>query len=172
MALEYATSNRGGCHVRGYMISPEILGVPQKLDPQEIKDKDTWLKIFQDLTAVVDSAGLCLFTTFGIGAEEIAAELSAVTGVDYTVESVMACGDRIYNLERLFNLKAGLSAVDDTLPPRLLNDPIPAGPMKGKVARLAEMLPAYYKTRGWDENGVPTAKKLKELGLEKMKFVE
>ncbi|GAK51739.1 aldehyde ferredoxin oxidoreductase [Candidatus Moduliflexus flocculans] len=172
MALEYATSNRGGCHVRGYMISPEILGVPQKLDPQEIKDKDTWLKIFQDLTAVVDSAGVCLFTTFGIGAEEVAAELAAVTGVDYTVESVMACGDRIYNLERLFNLKAGLSGADDTLPPRLLNDPIPSGPMKGKVARLPEMLPGYYKVRDWDETGVPTKKKLQDLGLDKVKFVE
>lgn len=172
MGLEYATSNRGGCHVRGYLISPEILGVPQKLDPQEVKDKDTWLKIFQDLTAVVDSAGICLFTTFGMGGKEVAEQLAAITGVEYTEEKVMECGDRIYNLERLFNLKAGLSKADDTLPPRLLNDPIPAGPMKGKVSRLGEMLPGYYAVRGWDENGVPTKKKLKELGLDKVKFVE
>jgi aldehyde:ferredoxin oxidoreductase len=172
MGLEYATSNRGGCHVRGYLISPEILGVPEKLDPQEIKDKDTWLKIFQDLTAALDSAGICLFTTFGLGGKEVAEQLAAITGVDYTEENVMVCGDRIYNLERLFNLKAGLSKADDTLPPRLLNDPIPAGPMKGKVSRLGEMLPGYYAVRGWDENGVPSKKKLKELGLDKVKFVE
>jgi aldehyde:ferredoxin oxidoreductase len=172
MGLEYATSNRGGCHVRGYMISAEIFGVPEKLDPQEIKDKETWQKIFQDLTAVVDSAGICLFTTFAQGAKEIAEQLAAVTGMDYTEENVMVCGDRIYNLERLFNLKAGLNKTDDTLPPRLLNDSIPMGPMKGKVSRLAEMLPGYYAVRGWDENGVPSKKKLKELGLDKVKFVE
>jgi aldehyde:ferredoxin oxidoreductase len=76
----------------------------------------------------------------------------------------MECGDRIYNLERLLNLKAGLTKNDDSLPPRILNEPIPTGPKKGKVSRLPEMLPAYYKTRGWDENGVPTEKKLKALG--------
>lgn len=172
MGLEYATSNRGGCHVRGYLISPEILGVPEKLDPQEIKDKDTWLKIFQDLTAAVDSAGICLFTTFGQGGKEIAEQLAALTGIDYTEEKILECGDRIYNLERLFNLKAGLSDADDNLPPRLLNDPIPDGPMKGKVSRLTEMMPGYYAKRGWDEHGVPTQKKLKELGLDNVKFIE
>jgi len=165
MGLEYATSNRGGCHVRGYLISPEILGVPEKLDPQAVEGKDVWLKIFQDLTAAVDSAGLCLFTTFGLGAEDIAAQLAAVTGVDYTPESILECGERIYNLERLFNLKAGLTMADDTLPPRLLNDPVPFGPTRGNVSRLPEMLPAYYETRGWDANGVPTQEKLKSLGL-------
>ncbi|MBN1931097.1 MAG: aldehyde ferredoxin oxidoreductase family protein [Desulfobacterales bacterium] len=172
MGLEYATSNRGGCHVRGYLISPEILGVPEKLDPQAIEGKDVWLKIFQDLTAAIDSSGVCLFTTFGLGGEEIAAQLAALTGVDYTAEKILECGDRIYNLERLFNIKAGFSKDDDTLPPRLLNDPIPAGPAKGHVNRLFEMLPAYYKTRGWDENGVPTQEKIEDLGLDKVKFIE
>ena len=172
MSLEYATSNRGGCHVRGYMISPEVLGVPEKLDPQVIEGKDQWLKIFQDLTASVDSAGICLFTTFGLGGKEVALELTTITGVDYTEEDVMKCGERIYNLERLFNLEAGFTKDDDTLPPRLLNDPIPAGPMKGKVSRLPEMLPAYYQARGWDENGIPTEEKLRELGLDEIKFLE
>jgi aldehyde:ferredoxin oxidoreductase len=170
MGLEYATSNRGGCHVRGYLISPEVLGLPQKLDPTEVKDKDQWLKIFQDLTASVDSAGICLFTTFGLGGTEVAEQLTAITGVDYDEAEVMKVGERIYNLERIFNMEAGLSAADDTLPPRLLNDAIPEGPMKGKVARLSEMLPGYYKARGWDENGVPTKEKLKELGLDKISF--
>lgn len=170
MSLEYSTSNRGGCHVRGYLISPEVLGVPQKLDPQEIKDKEVWLKIFQDLTAAVDSAGICLFTTFGLGGKEVAEQLTALTGVAYDEARVMQIGERIYNLEKLFNLKAGFTKDDDMLPPRLLNDPIPAGPMKGKVARAPEMLPKYYTLRGWDENGVPGKEKLKELGLNSIKF--
>ncbi|MDY7027077.1 MAG: aldehyde ferredoxin oxidoreductase family protein [Spirochaetota bacterium] len=170
MSLEYSTSNRGGCHVRGYLISPEVLGIPQKLDPQEIKDKEVWLKIFQDLTAAVDSAGICLFTTFGLGGKEVAEQLTALTGVAYDEARVMQVGERIYNLEKLFNLKAGFTKDDDMLPPRLLNDPIPAGPMKGKVARAPEMLPKYYNVRGWDENGVPSKEKLKELGLNSIKF--
>ena len=165
IGLNYATSNRGGCHVRGYLISPEILGVPQKLDPQSIEEKPAWDKIFQDLTAAVDSAGLCLFTTFGIGGEEIAAQLAAATGVPYTAEEVLKVGERIWNMERLFNLKAGFTAADDTLPDRLLKEPLPEGPHKGKVSRVPEMLPRYYEARGWDAQGVPTPEKLAELGL-------
>ena len=169
MGLEYATSNRGACHVRGYMVALEVLG---GVDPQSVEGKDAMLKGLQDSTAVVDSAGICLFTTFGLGLKEVAAQLSAITGVDYTEESLMECGDRIYNLERLLNLKAGLTKDDDSLPPRILNEQIPAGPKKGAVSRLPEMLPAYYNTRGWDENGVPTEEKLKALGLDKVQFVE
>jgi aldehyde:ferredoxin oxidoreductase len=170
MSLEYATSNRGGCHVRGYLISPEVLGIPEKLDPQETKDKEVWLKIFQDLTAAVDSAGICLFTTFGLGGKEVAEQLKALTGENYDEAKVMQIGERIYNLERLFNIQAGLTKDDDALPPRMVNDPIPAGPMKGKVARAPEMLPKYYAVRGWDENGIPGKEKLKELGLAHFKF--
>ncbi|MCK4536922.1 MAG: aldehyde ferredoxin oxidoreductase family protein, partial [Desulfuromonadales bacterium] len=72
MALNYATSNRGACHVRGYLVSPEILGLPEKLDPQATDGKATWTKIFQDFTAVVDSVGVCLFTTFAIGVPQFA----------------------------------------------------------------------------------------------------
>ena len=164
-ALEYATSNRGGCHVRGYMISPEILGIPEKLDPQELKGKPEWVKIFQDLTAVIDSMGMCLFTSFALGAPDYAALLSAVTGFDYSPEEALKAGERIWNLERLFNLKAGFTKADDTLPPRLLHDPMPDGPNKGAVAHIDKLLPEYYKVRGWDENGVPTETKKKELGL-------
>jgi aldehyde:ferredoxin oxidoreductase len=165
MGLEYATSNRGGCHVRGYLTSPEVLGIPEKLDPASVEDKPQWTKTFQDLTAAIDSSGLCLFITFGLGAPEVASQLSAATGINYTTEKIMECGERVWNLERLFNLKAGLSAEDDTLPPRLLHEPIPAGPMKGSVCRLGEMLPKYYELRGWDKNGVPKEEKLEELKL-------
>jgi aldehyde:ferredoxin oxidoreductase len=77
----------------------------------------------------------------------------------------MACGDRIWNLERLFNLAAGLTAADDTLPPRLLTEPVESGPAKGKVSKLPEMLPQYYEVRGWTAEGVPTTEKLVSLGL-------
>ncbi|MHC9538545.1 MAG: aldehyde ferredoxin oxidoreductase family protein [Vulcanimicrobiota bacterium] len=165
MGLEYATSNRGGCHVRGYLTSPEILGVPQKLDPLVTTDKASWLKIFQDLTALVDSAGICLFTTFAIGLPEISEMLRAATGINYTDDEFLRAGERIWNMERLFNLKAGFTKADDTLPPRLLNEPLPSGAAKGKVAEIAVMLPEYYSLRGWDSEGIPTEEKLKELAL-------
>jgi len=165
MGLEYATSNRGGCHVRGYMTSPEILGLPQKLDPLVIDDKAQWLKIFQDLTAVVDSAGICLFTTFALGLPEISEMIRTAVGVNYSDEEVLRIGERIWNLEKVFNLKAGFTKADDTLPPRLLNEALKEGPGKGLVVRLDEMLNEYYKVRGWKENSEPTAEKLKELNI-------
>ncbi len=163
--LAYATNNRGGCHVRAYLISPEILGAPEKLDPQELKGKPEWVKIFQDLTAVIDSEGLCLFSSFALGAQDYCDLLNNATGFGYTVEEMMLAGERIWNLERQFNLKAGFTNKDDTLPKRLLEEPIKTGPNAGKVHRLSELLPDYYKLRGWDEKGVPTPAKLKELGL-------
>ncbi|MCK5171331.1 MAG: aldehyde ferredoxin oxidoreductase family protein [Bacteroidales bacterium] len=163
--LAYATSNRGGCHVRAYLIAPEIVGAPEKLDPQELKGKPEWVKIFQDLTAVIDSSGLCLFTSFALGAPDYAELLNKATGFNYSVDEMMQAGERIWNMERQFNLKSGLTTKDDTLPKRLLEDPIPAGPNKGHVHRLGELLPDYYKLRGWTEDGIPTDEKLKELEL-------
>ncbi|HEX9018821.1 MAG TPA: aldehyde ferredoxin oxidoreductase family protein [Anaerolineaceae bacterium] len=165
IGLQFATSNRGGCHVRGYTISPEVLGVPVKMDQHATEGKPGLVITFQNLTAALDSTGSCLFTTFGIGADELAALLSAVTGVNYSTDDFMLAGDRIWNLERLFNLKAGLSGKDDRLPERLTNSPIKTGPSKGEVNHLAVMLPEYYQLRGWDANGVPTAEKLETLSL-------
>jgi len=165
IGLNYATSNRGGCHVRGYMTAVEVLGNPVKLDNLTTEGKAQWTITFQDLTAALDSTGACLFTTFGIGADELAALLTTTTGVPYSTEEFMKAGARIWNLERLFNLKAGLTAKDDTLPPRMLNDPMPAGPCKGEVSKLGKMLPEYYTLRGWSKEGVPTKEKLAELGI-------
>lgn len=164
-ALAYATTNRGGCHVRAYLIAPEILAHPEKIDPQEIESKPQWVKVFQDLTAVIDSAGLCLFTSFAMGAEQYAKLISAATGFDMDADETLKAGERIWNLEKQFNLAAGITPEEDTLPERLLNDPIPEGPNKGQVARLSELLPAYYEIRGWDEKGIPTSAKLQELEL-------
>ncbi len=165
MALNYATSNRGACHVRGYLVSPEILGLPEKIDPQATDGKATWAKIFQDFTAVVDSVGVCLFTTFALGVPQFAKFYSAATGVELTDEGLLEAGDRIYNLERVFNLAAGIDPSQDTLPKRLLEDPISDGPLKGEVAKLDQMLPEYYEQRGWSVKGIPSKKKLQELGL-------
>lgn len=165
MALQYATSNRGACHVRGYLVSPEILGLPEKLDPQAIEGKASWTKIFQDFTAVVDSVGVCLFTTFAIGAPQVTRLLNAATGLTLDEEALLVVGDRIWNLERQFNLKAGVDPSQDTLPKRLLDEPIPDGPLQGATARLGEMLPEYYRLRGWSTEGVPTGEKLQSLGL-------
>ena len=162
--LSYATSNRGGCHVRGYMISPEILGSPEKLDRFTTNGKATWTKIFQDLTATIDSLGLCLFTSFALGAPQYARMLSAATGEEVTVEGLLQKGERIWNLERMFNLEAGITPDQDTLPKRLLEDPVTDGPSKGEVTKLDIMLPEYYMFRGWDK-GIPTQEKLTELGL-------
>lgn len=162
--LSYATSNRGGCHVRGYMISPEILASPQALDRFATDDKAAWTKVFQDLTAVIDSLGLCLFTSFALGAPDYAQMYSAATGVETTPEEILKKGERIWNMEKMFNLEAGITPEMDTLPKRLLEEPVSEGPSKGEVTRLDVTLPEYYKVRGWAD-GVPSDEKLIELGL-------
>lgn len=169
IGLEYATSNRGGCHVRGYMTSPEVLGLPQKADPDATEGKPALLKIFQDLTALVDACGMCLFCTFGEGLPEVAEQIRTATGLNLSDEELLLVGERIWNLERLFNLKAGFTAADDRLPERLVKEPMKGGPHKGRVNELAKMLPEYYRLRGWDEKGIPTAEKKTELGLAWMK---
>ncbi len=163
--LAYATSNRGGCHVRAYLISPEILALPEKLDRFEANGKPEWVKIFQDLTAAIDSTGMCLFTSFAMNADDYADIINAVTGDDYDAASLLATGDRIWNMEKLFNIDSGLGKADDTLPKRLLEEGIVDGPSKGSMSQLDEMLPKYYDVRGWDAEGVPTEAKLAELGI-------
>lgn len=164
IGITYATSNRGGCHVRGYMISPEVLGLPEQLDRETAEGKATWTKIFQDLTAVIDSSGMCLFSSFALGAPQYASLLNAATGTNYDVASLLEAGERIYNIERLFNKDAGMKAEDDRLPKRLLEEPIADGPSKGDVSKLNVTLPQYYEVRGW-ENAFPTAETLARLGL-------
>ncbi|WP_297499019.1 aldehyde ferredoxin oxidoreductase [Thermococcus sp.] len=165
--LGYATNNRGGCHIKNYMISPEILGYPYKMDPHDISDdKIKMLLLFQHLSAVIDAAGLCLFTTFGLGADDFRDMLNAALGWDFSTDDYLKIGERIWNAERIFNLKAGLIPErDDTLPKRFLEEPMPEGPNKGHVVRLKEMLPRYYKMRGWTEDGRVPKEKAEELGI-------
>lgn len=165
--ITYAVNNRGGCHIKGYMISPEILGYPEKLDRFSLEGKAAYARVFHDLTAVIDALGLCIFTTFGLGAQDFVDMYNAVVGGElHDVNSLMMAGDRIWTLEKLYNLAAGIDSKQDTLPKRLLEEEIPDGPSKGYVHKLDVLLPEYYSVRGWDENGIPTAETLKKLGLD------
>ncbi|MCF8008879.1 MAG: aldehyde ferredoxin oxidoreductase family protein [Halanaerobiales bacterium] len=163
--LQYVTSNRGGCHVRGYMISPEILGVPEKLEPQELKGKPEWVKTFQDLTAIIDSIGMCLFTSFELGLEDYNDLVNSGVGFDFSPEQLLKVGERIYNLERKFNLEAGITPKEDSLPARFTEKPIPNGPQKGNLSKYKEILKEYYELRGWGQDGYITKQKLNDLGL-------
>ncbi len=165
IGLAYATSNRGGCHLRGYTIASEVFGIPVKTDPTEHEGKPELVKAFQDATAAFDSSGLCIFTTFAWGLPDLAAQLAPACGDDYTTEELAKIGERIWNMEREFNNRAGFTAKDDSLPPRLLNEPCKTGGSKGKVSMLAEMMPKYYSARGWDSEGRPTADTKARLGL-------
>lgn len=165
MGLAYATSNRGACHLRGYTVASEILGIPEKTDPLETEGKAGLVKAFQDATAVVDSAGLCVFTTFAWSLEDIAPQIDAACEGDWSVERCLEVGERIWNMEREFNLAAGLTGKDDTLPKRLLKDVAKTGPAKGKANDLHLMLPEYYEVRGWTPDGVPTDETRSRLGL-------
>jgi len=165
MGLAYATSNRGACHLRGYTVSSEILGVPEKTDPLETAGKAELVKAFQDATAAVDSAGLCVFTTFAWTMDDIAPQIDSACDGSWTPERLVEVGERIWQLERDFNNKAGLSARDDTLPQRLLKDAANVGPAKGKVCELDKMLPEYYRLRGWTPDGNLTAETKSKFSL-------
>ncbi len=165
MGLGYATANRGACHLRSYTVASEILGVPEKTDPLVTDGKAGLVKAFQDATAVVDSAGICVFTTFAWSLEDIAPQIDAACPGDWSVENLLEVGERIWNLERQFNLAAGFTGKDDTLPARLLKDAAKTGPAKGKVNGLGEMLPEYYQLRGWTGDGVPSNETLERLSI-------
>ncbi|MEM2560533.1 MAG: aldehyde ferredoxin oxidoreductase family protein [Candidatus Bathyarchaeia archaeon] len=165
IGLDYATANRGGCHVTGYTISAEILGIPEKIDPLTPEGKAKWTKIFQDFTCVVNSTVNCLFSTFALSVRDYAELLSAVTGWNLSEDDILRIGERIYDLERVIVNKLGFDGKDDVLPKRLLEEPMPEGPAKGHVVELEKMKEEYYRIRGW-VNGKPTAEKLRELEIE------
>jgi aldehyde:ferredoxin oxidoreductase len=165
IGLAYATSNRGGCHLRGYTIASEVLGIPVKTDPLESAGKPELVKAFQDATAAFDSSGLCIFTTFAWGLADLAPQMQAACDVEFTTEELEKIGERIWNMEREFNNRAGFTAKDDSLPKRLLTEACKTGPATGKVNNLAEMVPKYYAARGWDAEGRPTEATRKRLSL-------
>ncbi len=165
MGLTYATSNRGACHLRSYTVSSEVLGIPTKTDPLVTEGKPELVKAFQDATALVDSAGICVFTTFAWTLDDIAPQIDAACEGDWSVETCLEVGERIWNLEREFNNAAGMTAADDTLPPRLLKEPAKTGPAKGHVNELDKMIPEYYELRGWTPEGRLSDETRARLGL-------
>jgi aldehyde:ferredoxin oxidoreductase len=164
MGLAYATSNRSACHLRGYTVASEVLGIPEKTDPLVSEGKAGLVKAFQDATAAVDSAGLCVFATFAWTLDDIAPQVDAACEGEWSAERMVEVGERIWNMERDFNLKAGVSGREDTLPVRLLKEGANVGPAAGMVNELDKMLPEYYQLRGWSSDGVPTAETRARLG--------
>ena len=173
MGLLYATSNIGASHMSGDLAYCEVFGVPAKIDPLTIENKPALIKRYEDAFTVIDAVGLCVFLSVRYMFEDKVALwptpmtniMNLATGEDYTQESLLKAGERIFNLERLFLLRAGITSADDTLPERMLKEPMPEGPAKGQVVELDQMLPRFYELRGWNEEGVPTETKLEELDL-------
>ena len=158
MGLGYATSNRGACHLKHDTFGPDMEDQTGAGKAQPCKDS-------QDEVAFLDSTGLCLFAAGTWGIEGYQKQIDAACEGDWSVERVRETGERVWNLERQFNLAAGLTAADDTLPKRLLEVPVPSGTAKGKVNELGKMLPEYYEARGWTPEGVPTSETLARLDL-------
>ncbi len=177
MGLGFATGPRGACHIRGEAQDLDLYGVMdwritkdrglEVIDPLRYDDKPPLVKDVQDWFCMIDSCGMCNFMFFLlVDEDQMRALIEAATGIDMGgYPGFMKTGERIFNLETLFNRRAGLTAEDDTLPKRMLEEPMPEGPAKGMVVHLAEMLPEYYQLRGWDKAGNITAEKRAELDL-------
>ncbi len=170
MALGYVTSTRGGCHLRAYPISHEILRKPVATDRFSFAGKARIVKIAEDMNAVVDSLTACKFVFFASSLEEYARAFTAVTAVDTTAQDLLKVGERICYAERIMNARNGFTAADDDLPARFFTEPgssgnaIPVKPIDRKDFLDARQ--SYYRVRGLDENGLPTAVKTTELGFD------
>ena len=169
MAIGYATSNRGACHLRGYTPAAEILGIPEAVDPREWEGKGELCAMFQDLHAISDSFDICKFNAFAEGIEEYVLQYNGMTGLDVTEDELMEAGERIYTLERYYNNLAGFDGDDDSLPARFVEGEekaIPGqGGSEGDLAELEEMKKEYYEVRGWVDGVVPD-ERLDELGID------
>ena len=163
--LAFATSNRGGCHLRANMLSCEVLGLPKMVDRFASGGRAGILIVLQHAHAAMDSLGVCKFAGLALTDEHWARLLTAATGIPYRTQDLQRAGERIWNLERLYNLRAGSGGADDALPARLVTEPVAAGPSAGHVVELLPMLAEYYRFRRWDGAGRPTPPKLAELGL-------
>jgi len=172
--LAYAVANRGGDHITAYIEGPAFLAMPFMIvedadvgDPlEEIPETALVVKNFEDALGNFDAIGGCKFMGMVLTADDWAGLMSSLMGIDITADEFRKTGERIYNLERAYILREGFTGADDTLPARLLEDPLPEGPAEGQVVNLDVLLDAYYKYRGWDEQGRPTKEKLQELSLE------
>lgn len=167
LALAYGTSNRGGCHLGAYMIAPEVLRKPKAIEPRTFTGKPSYVAIFQDAFAAVDSLVICKFAYLGAGQEEYANILTAVTGETFAADDLNKIGERVWNLERIYNMREGFTRNDDFLPDRFYKKAGLEDASGKHIDRIHydKALTEYYQHRGWTGEGVPEDDKLKELGL-------
>jgi aldehyde:ferredoxin oxidoreductase len=169
MALAYATSTRGGCHLRAYPISYEILRKPVVTDRFETSGKARIVKISEDQNAVIDSLTACKFLFFAASLEEYARALYGVTGMSTTAQDLLRTGERIYYLERFMNARNGFTSAEDDLPPRFFTEAGSSGEsITINAINRDDFLKSranYYRIRGLDEKGMPTEDKCRELGI-------
>ncbi len=178
-ALGEAVASRGGDHLRA-LPNFELLskskdegvrrfGTPDCVNPYIEDGKVKMVVWHEDYGAVCDSAEMCkycTFQTYAIMPQDVADLLTCATGRRYSEEDLLRVGERIVNMERLFNLRCGMTPREDTLPRRFLQEGLPEGPARGVTVDLAKMLPGYYAARGWTKDGVPTREKLDALCIE------
>ena len=170
-AVGYATINRGACHLGFSHVFERILGMPeigvdQPLARLEVKGKGELAAKTQNIMGLFDSLKLCKFSMFGgLKMTPILAWYNMVTGNSVSMEEFLKTGERIFNLKRMYNVRCGISRKDDTLPARFLTLKHEGEGLNPSLPPLGEMLYDYYKFRGWNEEGIPTPEKLKELGL-------
>ena len=170
MGLAYMTTDRGGCHQRGFPVGYELAGEwdNKPLDPLSPKGKAAMVASLQNHSAGTDTLVKCDFGSFGISTETYAQLFSAATGRQITSATLLETGERIWNLVRMYNLSEGMDATKDTLPRRFVEEPLPDGPAKGhRISKedMDYMKLEYYKIRGWNEDGVPLEKTLERLGV-------
>lgn len=169
LGLQYATSNRGADHLYGLFMRIEQgqrmpdLRIYERVDRFSSKGKGWMVATMQIWSEIQESMGVCKF--IDIPPAHVAGLYTYVTGIKTTVQELLVVGKRIFTLKRLFNVANGISRKDDTLPRRMLQEPLDSGGAKGQVVELDQMLEEYYKFMNWDENGRPTKQVVEELGL-------
>ncbi len=172
MALAIAVSYRGACHLTAGIYGTELVGKWWKfdgIDRLSAENKGFEVKTHEDLMQVYDALGICKFSRHMYFLEGFPELVRAVTGFDMSNAELMVIGERIYNVARAFNTREGFTRKDDTLPWRILHEPIPKGKSAGayvKPKELEHMLDEYYQARGWSEDGIPTKAKLVSLDLD------
>ena len=166
MGLHFATCNYGPHHLYGYTFIDELLNVNEKMEPSATEGKPALTKLYQDTTAVMDSLGLCNWPLMGLKFKNFVPLVNSCLGTSHTADDLLSIGERVWNAERLFNMKAGFDGSHDVLPKRFTEEPLSEGDEEGQISRVNEMLPEYYGLRGWSGKGEPLPETLKTLGLE------
>lgn len=173
MVASYATGNKGASHLEslGYFSEggaypAECMGFTKKTEPHGYENKAEYAAKLQDLMNVFDALGLCKFIMLGHVTYEIMKDwVNAATGWDLSAEDIKVIGERLFNLKRMYNVKLGISRKDDTLPSRLLIHDRGTGASAGSIPHYSRILHDYYKYREWNNEGIPTETKLKQLDL-------